>query len=190
MKASGWEEHKIERVPNPFFKEMPLTADKISNDDDDGKPVPSSPSSPFVNGFILWARDERRKLSQEDPMMSKSEISEQLGERWKKLSVDKKMTFVDEARRMRASNAEVSCQASSQEEKAPTADDSSLDSQAEVEDQVITAKQLDDIVASGRHKSSVPIPSDAPHDTPLQNTAKIPRPTNAFMLWSNSLGAN
>ena len=54
-----------------------------------------------MNAFMVWARDARRKIAQENPKLHNAEISKQLGVSWRELSDEDKSPFRVEAKRIR-----------------------------------------------------------------------------------------
>ncbi len=54
-----------------------------------------------MNAFMVWSKQRRKELAQENPRMHNSELSKRLGAEWKALSDLNKRPYIDEAKKIR-----------------------------------------------------------------------------------------
>lgn len=54
-----------------------------------------------MNAFMVWSKQRRKELAQENPRMHNSELSKRLGAEWKSLSDKEKRPYIDDAKRIR-----------------------------------------------------------------------------------------
>ncbi|KAI8393290.1 high mobility group box domain-containing protein [Radiomyces spectabilis] len=75
----------------------PKPAKKNRND---GMPAPMRVTRP-PNAFLLFNKEMRKKLKEQNPSMKVAEISKEIGERWKTLSQADKDRYVNEANKIK-----------------------------------------------------------------------------------------
>lgn len=54
-----------------------------------------------MNAFMVWSKQRRKELAQENPRMHNSELSKRLGAEWKALNESDKRPYIDEAKKIR-----------------------------------------------------------------------------------------
>ncbi|XP_048856972.1 SRY-box transcription factor 32 [Brienomyrus brachyistius] len=80
----------------------PISMDSESNcSSPDGKPEPEPRVRRPLNAFIIWTKEERRRLAQLNPDLENTDLSKILGRTWKGMSLAEKRPYMQEAERLR-----------------------------------------------------------------------------------------
>ncbi|XP_061778477.1 SRY-box transcription factor 32 [Nerophis ophidion] len=65
-----------------------------------GPPAPQRVRRP-LNAFIIWTKEERRRLAQLNPDLENTDLSKILGKTWKSMALAEKRPYMQEAERLR-----------------------------------------------------------------------------------------
>uniref|UniRef100_A0A8B9H2U9 Transcription factor Sox-17-alpha-like n=2 Tax=Astyanax mexicanus TaxID=7994 RepID=A0A8B9H2U9_ASTMX len=84
--------------PEPFPQSPQSGESELSCSSPDGKaPRVRRP----LNAFIIWTKEERRRLAQLNPELENTDLSKILGKTWKAMSLAEKRPYMQEAERLR-----------------------------------------------------------------------------------------
>ncbi|XP_036374040.1 SRY-box transcription factor 32 [Megalops cyprinoides] len=84
-------------------RSSPLSMDSMESScsSPETKPNPEPRVRRPLNAFIIWTKEERRRLAQLNPDLENTDLSKILGKTWKAMSLAEKRPYMQEAERLR-----------------------------------------------------------------------------------------